>query len=493
MAEISFSTPLTALDCVALDTETTGLDARSARLVQIGAVRIEGGAIRADECFETLVNPGVAIPKASTAVHGISDNHVAGAPSFAALAAELKSFLGNAVVIGHTIGYDLLILQREADLAKRTWRTPRALDIRTLAELARPSLAQYDLDRIAAALGIAIEGRHTALGDAMAAARIFLALLPVLRERGIRTLAEADAAARNLTERQASGGMPSNAAGLPSAPPPPALVRIDSFPYRHRLADVMSAPPVWCAPEASLRDVVRLLLDRKISSVLVRAADGAAGIATERDLLRTIDRNPERGLDIPVGTIVSRPLQSLPESAYVYRAIGRVGRLGIRQLAVTDAAGDIVGVVTTRNLLRHRATTAIVLGDEIDSAATTAALGRAWGSIATMAQSLLAEDVDPRSVTSVVSEEIGALTRRAAELAESRMSEAGLGTPRSPMPCWCSAPPDAAKACSPPTRTTPSCTPAASQAARRMCGSRRSPCTSPIVSTRSACPIARAA
>lgn len=428
--EVSYSTPLAALECVALDTETTGLDARSARLVQIGAVRIEDGKVRRERSFETLLNPGMPIPTASTAVHGISDADVAAAPRFADVAGDLASFLGQAVVVGHTIGYDLMILQREAVLAGRPWRVPRTLDVRVLAELAKPSLAQYDLDRIASILGVGIEGRHTAMGDAVATAQVYTALLPLLRERGIRTIAEVEAAGRALADRQASGGVVSPLAAAAAAGPfPMALPRIDSFPYRHRLADVMSAPPVWCPPATTVRDALRLLLERKISSVLIGAGAEPAGLVTERDLLRAIDRNPSQGLAEPVGAIASRPLIALPERAFVYRAIGRVTRLGIRHLAVSNDAGEIVGMVTTRNLLRNRATTAIVLGDEIDAATTPAALAKAWGSLTTMARSLISEDVDPRRIAGVISEEIAALTRRAAELAEQRMLAAGLGAP----------------------------------------------------------------
>lgn len=430
MIPLSQSTPLAALDCVVLDTETTGLDAATARLVQIGAVRIEAGMLRPEHRFESLVAPGIPVPPASSVVHGLSDADLADAPRFAEIAPRLREFIGRAVVVGHTIGFDLTILQREAGLARCDWPPVAALDVRTLAELARPSLAQYDLDRIAAVLGVSITGRHTAIGDAMATAAIYLALLPLLRERGIRTLAEAEAASRNLAERQASAGvrgfaMPGD--GLASVPR--SLARIDSFPYRHRIADVMSAPPVWCAGTATLHEVMGVLIDARVSSVLVETAGETPGIFTERDLLRALAADATGGLDRPVGPLAMRPLQTVPADAFVYRAIGRIGRLGIRHLAVTGHDGGIVGMVTTRNLLRHRGSTAIVLGDAIDVARTPGELGKAWADLVPMARSLMAEEVDARVIANVVSDEIAALTRRAAEIGEARMSEAGLGPP----------------------------------------------------------------
>ena len=61
------ATPLVALDAVVLDTETTGLDPASARLVEVAAVRVAGGRIDEASTFRRLVRPGVTIPAAATA------------------------------------------------------------------------------------------------------------------------------------------------------------------------------------------------------------------------------------------------------------------------------------------------------------------------------------------------------------------------------------------------------------------------------------------
>ena len=80
------------------------------------------------------------------------------------------------------------MLERECERAGLLCTLPRALDTRLLAEIAAPDLADYSLDGVAAWLGIDATDRHSALGDAISAARIFIALLPKLRDRGIRTL-----------------------------------------------------------------------------------------------------------------------------------------------------------------------------------------------------------------------------------------------------------------------------------------------------------------
>ena len=85
--------------------------------------------------------------------------------------------------------------------------------------------------------------------------------------------------------------------------------------------------------------------------------------------------------------------------------------------------------MTTRNLLRHRAATAIMLGDEIDSATTPAALASAWARLPLMARNLIEEEVDPRTISAVVSSEICGMTRRAAELAQAQLQSEGVGPP----------------------------------------------------------------
>jgi DNA polymerase-3 subunit epsilon/CBS domain-containing protein len=429
---MSYSTPLIALDAVALDTETTGLDARTARLVQIAALPLAAGRMRPEDRFERLVNPGVPIPAATVAVHGITDATVADAPAFGDIAATLEAYIGRAIVIGYAVAYDLTVLEREYRLAGRPVPAFRALDVRTLARLASPSLADYGLEALCAWLGIEIRRRHTALGDARAAGEVFLALVPLLRAKNIRTLAEADAASRALAERDAAsiGGY------TPAAQAPvdagPVLARIDSFPYRHRVRDVMSSPPAFAAPATTVREAMRLIIERRISSLFVRLASGEAGIVTERDLLRAIDAGGEAALSAPIGPIGKAPLHTLPDDAFLYRAIGRLERLGFRHLGVTDQTGEIVGAVTTRNLLGHRATTAIVLGDAIDSASAPAELAAAWGRLTLMARSLMEEQVGPLTICSVVSSEICAMTRRAAELAEEALRQEGLGPPPVP-------------------------------------------------------------
>ena len=194
------ATPLISLNAVGVDTETTGLDPARARIVEIGLVPLVGGKLDEAGVLRRLVNPGEPIPPATTKIHGIDDSAVADAPAFASIWPLLAERLGDAVVIGHTLGFDLAVLKRECDRAGLTWRAPRTLDTRLLAQVVEPRLGGYTLEHLAAWLNVTVADRHSAVGDATLTARIFHALLPKLREGNIRTLAEAEKACLALSD-----------------------------------------------------------------------------------------------------------------------------------------------------------------------------------------------------------------------------------------------------------------------------------------------------
>jgi CBS domain-containing protein len=433
------STPLIALDAVVIDTETTGLDPAEARIVEFAAIRILGGHL-SDEMFRSLVSPGVSIPAAATAIHHIDDAKVAGAPSFSQAWPELINFIGGAVVIGHTIGFDLAVLERECKRAGVVFRQPRALDTRILAEIIEPTLAEYTIESLASWLGVQPTARHSAKGDAITTARIFAALLPKLRDGGIRTLGEATVACRALTtvlEEQHRAGWADTGFVPAVHDTERALARIDSYPYRHRVRDVMQTPAKLVSAETPLAKALKQMMDERVSSLYVRPAESNEdsvlaediGIVTERDGLRAIATQGAEALARPVRELMSKPLAVVPADAFIYLAIGRMSRLAIRHLGVVDEAGHVVGALSARNLLRLRASEAVSLGDEIDEAGDVHALGAAWAKLPHVAATLLAEDVSARDIAEIISYELGGLTRKATLIAEERLRKANGGPP----------------------------------------------------------------
>ena len=180
MARFSNATPLIAIDAVVLDTDTTGLDPAKARIVEIGAVPLRRGRLDETAALRRLINPGEAISADATRIHAIDDSMVASAPSFAAVWPDVSAASSDAVLIGHTFGFDLTVLKRECERAALAWAPPRTLDTRLLAQVAEPNLGGYTLEHLASWLGVDIEKRHSALADAIITGKIFLALLPKL-------------------------------------------------------------------------------------------------------------------------------------------------------------------------------------------------------------------------------------------------------------------------------------------------------------------------
>src|SRR5215204_3568421 len=169
---IEGTTPLIALDAMVIDTETTSLDPRKARIVEIALVRLRGGRLELGSNYQRRIRPDISIPRQATRIHGIDDSAVREAPRFAEVWPELAAKLSGAVVLGHSIGFDLAVLERECVRAGAVWQRPRTLDTRLLAEVAETELAGYSLGNLTAWLGVESVGRHSAFGDALTTARI---------------------------------------------------------------------------------------------------------------------------------------------------------------------------------------------------------------------------------------------------------------------------------------------------------------------------------
>ncbi len=110
--------------------------------------------------------------------------------------------LDGLAVIGHHTMFDLTILRRAAQAVEIDWQDPPWLDTALLYSALTPDALYFDLDAVAEAVGIRPQGRHTALGDALTTAEVYLRLLPQLEERGITTLGQA--MAFQMTGRKAA-------------------------------------------------------------------------------------------------------------------------------------------------------------------------------------------------------------------------------------------------------------------------------------------------
>ena len=188
------SRPLDTLGCTVFDTETTGLDPSGGdEIIAIGAVRLINGRILRRETFDELVNPRRSIAESARAIHGITAEMLRGRPALEEVLPRFHRFVEDTVLVGHNVGFDMRFLEVKRTATGVAFANP-VLDTLALAVVIHPEHKDKTLEAIAGRLGVAVSGRHTALGDALTTAEVFLAMIPLLAERGVRTLGEAIAA-----------------------------------------------------------------------------------------------------------------------------------------------------------------------------------------------------------------------------------------------------------------------------------------------------------
>ena len=164
---------------VIVDTETTGSRAGDDRLIEIGAARLVGGEIV--ETFQQLIDPGRHVPHRITRLTGISTGMVYGQPSAAQVLPRFVDFLGDAILVAHNLPFDARFLDvalAEAGLAPL--QNP-SLDTLRLARRLLSALPSKGLSKLTQHFGITVNGRHRALGDAVATAELLTILLERLR------------------------------------------------------------------------------------------------------------------------------------------------------------------------------------------------------------------------------------------------------------------------------------------------------------------------
>jgi DNA polymerase III subunit epsilon len=187
LAELSFTV---------FDTETTGLDPSAGdEIIQIGAVRIVNGRLLRQESFEQLVDPRRGIPAAGIPIHGIRPEMVVGQPTIDAVLPAFHAYVGDTVLVAHNAAFDMRFLQLKEALVGLRFDHP-VLDTLLLSAVVHPNQDSHRLEAIAERFGITVIGRHTALGDAMVTAEVWLKLVPLLAAMGIHTLAQAREAAQ---------------------------------------------------------------------------------------------------------------------------------------------------------------------------------------------------------------------------------------------------------------------------------------------------------
>jgi DNA polymerase-3 subunit epsilon len=187
---------LADLTYTVFDTETTGLEPSAGdEIISIGAVRIVNARLLKNEVFERLINPRRPLNRDSARVHGIEPEALAAEPGIEEVLPAFHRFCEDTVLVAHNAAFDMRFLELKEQSTGVRFTQP-VLDTLLLSAVLHPSLEDHRLEAIAERLGVQVIGRHTALGDALLEAEIFLRLLPLLAGRGIVTLREALEASR---------------------------------------------------------------------------------------------------------------------------------------------------------------------------------------------------------------------------------------------------------------------------------------------------------
>ena len=183
---------------VALDVETTGLDANVDRLIEVAAVRFtlnEDGRFHETDKMQSLIQPGCDLPEKITQLTGLTDIDLLAQPSAQKVLAKLSDFIADDPVVAHNALFDLGFLRAEG------FRTPGIndpkikfnpclIDTLQMARSFLPGLERYSLDRVAAQLGVKLDKHHRAEDDARCCAEVFVKLHEQLGRPDLASLNE---------------------------------------------------------------------------------------------------------------------------------------------------------------------------------------------------------------------------------------------------------------------------------------------------------------
>ncbi|MBC8364018.1 MAG: DEDD exonuclease domain-containing protein [Actinobacteria bacterium] len=180
-------TPLSDVTFCVIDLETTGTSPATCAITEIGAVKLRGGACLGT--FQTLVDPGCGIPPRITVLTGITEAMVHDAPLIDAVLPTLLEFVGDSVIVGHNVRFDLSFLRAALERADRPPLTNRSVDTCALARrLVRDQVPDCKLGTLARHLRLDHSPNHRALDDALATGELLHLLIERAATLGVTGL-----------------------------------------------------------------------------------------------------------------------------------------------------------------------------------------------------------------------------------------------------------------------------------------------------------------
>jgi DNA polymerase-3 subunit epsilon len=182
-------TLLRELHYTSVDIETTGFHPEHGdAILSIGAIRVIGNEVAEEEMFSTYLHSAQSIPGHITALTGITDTMVVGAPLLKDVFASFELFLQNTIVIGYYLGHELKFFNHFLWRTARRRFTYRTLEMQKVAECLYPHLTGHRLEDMLKYAGISIDNRHNAESDARMTAKLWIFLQRELEDKGVKTL-----------------------------------------------------------------------------------------------------------------------------------------------------------------------------------------------------------------------------------------------------------------------------------------------------------------
>lgn len=208
---------------------------------------------------------------------------------------------------------------------------------------------------------------------------------------------------------------------------------LETYPYRKRVGEIMERAVISTQPESSVLDVVSLMLQEKVSSVLVMEQDSLLGIITERDLIKLIPSHTAipalQARDIMVGDVIT-----VAEDALFYEAMLLMMKHQVKHLPVISSE-KVEGVITLRKLSDFRGHSVLNMVKTIDQANTIAQLAEHHKNITAFLDRMMQEGAAAHEICTIITELNDRVLRRIIEISEQEMVEEGHGAPPTDY-CW---------------------------------------------------------
>ncbi len=166
---------------IVLDIETTGLDYTKEKMVEFAALRLEDGKIK--DKYSTLINPKQHIRKASIAIHGITEEMVADAPTEEEVIGKILEFIGEHPIVAHNAIFDYSFLNESSLRYCGKELTNVRVDTQQMFKEVYPDLDRHGLGMLSEVFNVKLTNHHRAMADAMALAMAYPPLKKLYLQR----------------------------------------------------------------------------------------------------------------------------------------------------------------------------------------------------------------------------------------------------------------------------------------------------------------------